>query len=87
MTRCSIRPPCSSTTPQPLLADLAGHWTFTWDGRVSWFEEALEIHVHARDPSKRVDVVPSERRVRVEIAGQRIAESTRPHALVVTARG
>jgi len=69
--------------PAPLAA-VAGHWTFTWDGRVSWFEEALEVHVHARDPSKRVDVLPSERRILVEIAGQRIAESTRPHALFET---
>ena len=40
--------------PAPLAA-LAGHWSFTWDGRLSWFEESLEVHVHARDPSKRID--------------------------------
>ena len=70
--------------PGPQLSAVAGHWSFTWDGQVSWFEEALEVHVHARDPSKRVDVVPSERRIRVEVAGQVIAESTRPHALFET---
>ena len=36
--------------PPAPLADLAGHWTFTWDGRVSWFEEALQIHVHRPRP-------------------------------------
>ena len=69
--------------PAPLEA-VEGHWSFTWDGRVSWFEEALEIHVHARDTTKRVDVVPSERHLRVEVAGQLVAESRRPHALFET---
>jgi len=70
--------------PPPALAAVDGHWTFTWDGRVTWLEEALEIHVHARDPSKRVDVVPSERHVRIEIGGQVVAESRTPHALFET---
>ncbi len=69
-----------SDPPAPLSA-LDGHWSFTWDGRVSWFEEALEVGTHARDPSKRVDVVPSERHVRVELGGELVAESHRPHAL------
>ena len=66
--------------PAPIQA-ANGMWTFTWDGRVQWFEEAMEVFVHARDTSKRVDVVPSERHVRVEIAGQLVAESRRAHAL------
>ena len=70
--------------PPPPLSAVEGHWSFTWDQGVSWFEEALEVHVHARDPSKRVDVVPSERHVKVEIAGQLVAESRRPHALFET---
>jgi uncharacterized protein (DUF427 family) len=57
------------------------HWTFTWDGRVTWLEEAFEVGVHARDPSKRVDVVPSERRVQVRLDGVTVADSRRPHAL------
>jgi uncharacterized protein (DUF427 family) len=69
--------------PSPLAA-LEGHWTFTWGSGLSWFEEALEVHVHARDPSKRVDVVPSDRHVRVELDGEVIAESRRPHALFET---
>ena len=70
--------------PPPNVAGVDGHWSFTWDGRVQWFEEALEIHVHARDPSKRVDAVPSERHVRVEVAGELVAESRQPHALFET---
>ena len=69
--------------PSPLEA-LDGHWTFQWDSGLSWFEEALEVHVHARDPSKRVDVLPSERHVRVELHGEVLAESRRPHALFET---
>ena len=61
-----------------------GLWTFTWDGSVRWFEEAFEIATHARDPSKRVDVVPSERRVRVELDGTLLADSTSPAALFET---
>jgi len=61
-----------------------GHWTFSWDGRVTWFEEASEVHVHARDPRHRVDAVPSERHVRVELDGEVLAESRRPHALFET---
>ncbi|HVL07241.1 MAG TPA: DUF427 domain-containing protein [Acidimicrobiales bacterium] len=61
-----------------------GMWTFAWDGRVQWFEEATEVFVHAKDTAKRVDVVPSERHVRVEIAGELVADSRRPHALFET---
>jgi uncharacterized protein (DUF427 family) len=69
--------------PAPIEA-ANGMWTFTWDRRVQWFEEAMEVFVHAKDTSKRVDVMPSERHIRVEIAGELIAESRRPHALFET---
>jgi uncharacterized protein (DUF427 family) len=69
--------------PAPLEA-LNDHWTFTWDAGLSWFEEALEVHVHARDPAKRVDVVPSDRHVIVQLDGETVAESRRPHALFET---
>ena len=71
--------------PPPHLSAIDGRWTFAWDGRLRWFEEALEIHVHAKDTTKRVDAVPSERHVRVEIAGEVVADSRRPHALFETA--
>ncbi len=66
-----------------------GHWTFTWDGRVQWFEEAMEVHVHARDPSKRVDVLPSERHVRVEVDGVLVESEveTGPHGVTVAHHG
>jgi uncharacterized protein (DUF427 family) len=61
-----------------------GLWTFPWNGTVQWFEEATEVFVHARDPSKRVDAIPSERHVRVERDGELLGESRRPTALFET---
>jgi uncharacterized protein (DUF427 family) len=54
------------------------------DAGLSWYEEALEVHVHARDPHKRVDAVPSERHVRVGLDGVVLAESHRPTAVFET---
>jgi uncharacterized protein (DUF427 family) len=68
--------------PPPPYEDADAHWTFAWrDPRVEWFEEATQVHVHARDPRHRVDAIPSERHVRVELDGKLIAESRRPLAL------
>ena len=61
-----------------------GLWTFTWDGRVGWYEEAMEVVVHPRDPKHRVDAVPSDRHVVVQIAGEVVADSRRPHAVFET---
>ena len=69
--------------PAPLEA-VDGHWTFTWDEGVSWFEEALEVHVHARDTSSRVDVVPTDRHVRITLDGVVVAALARGHALFET---
>jgi uncharacterized protein (DUF427 family) len=66
----------------PPFEQAAAHWTFTWrDPRIEWYEEATEVHVHARDPRHRVDAIPSERHVRVELDGELLAESRRPLAL------
>lgn len=69
--------------PSPFEA-LDGYWTFAWDAGLSWFEEALEVHVHAKDPNKRVDAIPSERHVVVEVDGEIVADSRRPLALFET---
>jgi uncharacterized protein (DUF427 family) len=71
-------------TPDGLDA-IRDHVTFIWhDQRLQWFEEALQVHVHAKDPHKRVDAVPSERAVRVELDGTTIAESSRAVAVFET---
>jgi uncharacterized protein (DUF427 family) len=49
-----------------------------------WFEENEEVFVHARDPYRRVDVLPSSRRVRVEIDGVTVADSTNSSFLFET---
>ena|SRR5437660_5852507 len=46
-----------------------------------WFEEDEEIRVHPRDPYHRVDVIPTDRHVRVSLHGELLAESTRAMAL------
>jgi len=59
-------------------------WTFAWDGRVSWFEEAAEVFVHPRDPRHRVDAIPSERHIEIRVDGELVADSRMPHALFET---
>ena len=81
--RCPGWPSASGVRRIPIAA-VAGHWTFAWDAGVGWYEEALEVHIHARDTRKRVDVVPSDRHVRIEIDGELVAESRTPHALFET---
>ena len=68
----------------PELAAAEGMWTFPWGWEARWYEEATEVFVHARDPSKRVDAMQSERHVRVERDGELLAESRRPVALFET---
>jgi uncharacterized protein (DUF427 family) len=64
--------------------DLQDYCAFYW-GRVDqWFEEDEEIFVHARDPHKRIDTVPSSRAVKVVLGGEVVAESTRAHFLFET---
>jgi uncharacterized protein (DUF427 family) len=61
--------------PSPKIEELAGHYAFVWKTMDHWFEEDVEVFVHARDPYTRVDVLPSGRRVRVEIDGQTVADT------------
>jgi uncharacterized protein (DUF427 family) len=69
--------------PEPLEA-LAGLVTFSWGDPLAWFEEDEPLLAHARDPHKRVDVVPSSRTVRIEADGELLAESRRPLVLFET---
>ena len=70
--------------PPEALTDLEGYYSFEWGKKFVWYEEAEEVFVHARDPHKRVDVLASSRHVRVEIAGETVAESRRPFLLFET---
>lgn len=70
--------------PVPRAEPLAGHVAFYWDRMDAWFEEDDEVFVHPRDPSHRVDVLHSSRRVRVVLGGETVAETTRPRVLLET---
>ncbi|HTX30836.1 MAG TPA: DUF427 domain-containing protein [Solirubrobacteraceae bacterium] len=55
-----------------------------WDAMDAWFEEDEQVFTHPRDPYTRVDILPSSRRVRVEVEGVTVAESTSPRLLFET---
>jgi uncharacterized protein (DUF427 family) len=58
--------------------DLAGHVRFEWSALDAWFEEDEQVFVHPRSPYTRVDALRSSRRVRIELAGEVLAESSSP---------
>ena len=64
--------------------ELEDHYAFVWSTMDHWFEEDEEVFVHARDPYTRIDIVPSSRRVRVEIDGETVADSTNASFLFET---
>lgn len=47
-----------------------------WDAIDAWFEEDEQVFVHPRNPYARVDALRSTRRVRVEVEGRVLAESS-----------
>jgi len=60
------------------LPGLAGLVRFEWDALDAWYEEDEEVFVHPRNPYTRVDAVRSTRRVRVELDGVLLGESSSP---------
>jgi uncharacterized protein (DUF427 family) len=55
-----------------------------WGAMDAWFEEDEQVFTHPRDPYTRVDILPSSRHVRVEVAGATVAESAKPTLLFET---
>jgi uncharacterized protein (DUF427 family) len=74
----------SYESPIPEREDIRGHLAFYWTTPDEWYEEAERLYSHPRDPRHRVDVIPSSRHIRVEIDGETIADSHRPHLLFET---
>lgn len=68
----------------PKMEDLVDHYVFVWNTMDHWFEEDEEVFVHARDPYTRIDIAPSGRRVRVEIDGETVADTTNASFLFET---
>jgi len=64
--------------------DLAGLVVLDFAAFDAWYEEDEQNVAHPRDPFHRIDVLPSSRRVRVELDGQVLAESARPMLLFET---
>jgi uncharacterized protein (DUF427 family) len=63
---------------QPRRDSLDGLVRFRWEALDSWFEEDEQVFVHPRDPYSRVDAVRSTRRVRIEVDGVVLADSSSP---------
>jgi uncharacterized protein (DUF427 family) len=61
-----------------VLAGLADTVRFDWEALDAWFEEDEQIFVHPRNPYARVDALRSTRRVRIELDGVVLAESSSP---------
>lgn len=69
---------------RPADPDLRGYVIFDFGALDDWYEEDEPIVGHPRDPFHRVDVRRSSRRVRVELGGELLAESTRPSIVFET---
>jgi len=64
-------------------ADLGGRVVLDFSP-FQWVEEDQPVLGHPHDPFKRIDILPSDRHVRVELDGVVLADSTRPVALFET---
>jgi uncharacterized protein (DUF427 family) len=56
---------------------IADYMAFYWNKMNHWYEEDEEIFVHARDPYRRIDCLPSSRHVQVVVDGEIVADSRR----------
>jgi uncharacterized protein (DUF427 family) len=72
------------TQPLEEWPEITEHVAFTWAALDRWMEEEEEVFVHPRDPYKRVDVMPSSRRVEVVWNGQTLADTRQPRLLFET---
>lgn len=65
-------------------AALAEHVALDFSAFDEWFEEDEPIFGHPRDPFSRVDVRQTSRPIRIELDGERLAETTRARLLYET---
>jgi uncharacterized protein (DUF427 family) len=66
---------------RPADPDLEDYVILDFHGLDAWFEEDERNVGHPRDPFHRIDIVHSSRHVRVELAGELLAESSEPYLL------
>ena len=72
------RPGAALVYQDDAVEGLAGTVRFEWDALDAWFEEDEQVFVHPRNPYARVDALRSTRRVRIELEGTVLAESSSP---------
>jgi uncharacterized protein (DUF427 family) len=72
------RPAAGRRYVESTIPGLVGMVRFDWDALDAWFEEDEQVFVHPRSPYVRVDALRSTRRVRVELEGVLLAESSAP---------
>ncbi|MGN6794815.1 MAG: DUF427 domain-containing protein [Streptosporangiaceae bacterium] len=70
--------------PDAPVAALRDAIRLEWAAMSEWLEEDEPVYVHPRDPYKRVDILASSRRVRVELDGVTVADSSQPRVLFET---
>jgi uncharacterized protein (DUF427 family) len=72
--------------PEPLedAPPLAGYLALYWRKMDAWYEEGEQVFVHPRDPYHRIDVLDSDRHVKVMVNGEVVAETDRPKVLFET---
>lgn len=64
--------------------DISGYMAFYWNKMNHWYEEDEEVFVHARDPYRRIDTLPSSRHVEVYMGGEKVADTRRATFLFET---
>ena len=74
----------SYETPLQGVEDIGGRIAFYWDRMDAWYEEDERIAGHPRSPYHRIDILNSSRRVRVELAGETLAETVNGRFLFET---
>jgi uncharacterized protein (DUF427 family) len=74
----------SYLNPLPDGPEVKGYVAFYWNLMDAWYEEDEEVFAHARDPYKRVDILPGSRHVRVVLGGEVVADTRHPRLLLET---
>jgi len=74
----------SYLSPSPDGPHVKDYIALYWHLMDAWYEEDEQVFGHARDPYKRVEILPSSRHVRVVLGGETIADTHRPRLLLET---
>lgn len=72
----TYRPGAAKVFELSPVAGVAGTARLEWRSLDAWYEEDEQVFVHPRSPYSRVDAIRSTRRVRVELDGAVLAESS-----------